>query len=919
MLNLLLFLLLLDTTAGYVATTPPSAYRNVGRHTTNLTSSQYDWLCSRSHTNTAFVGVQPYAKLLLFTPGDCFKSCIEAYPRCAAVVYYNLHEGDLNNVCYTFDRNSVDENVALVPERPANPQDVIRALEIVPNCHLFDPVPPLRDEYVKSTDTLSQSKRVETVSAMSSSTTSVVGSGAWSAWTTCTPRTPHQIRSQPCDYGRLINRRRCTFGSLYPAYRTAVVVHANIPYPPMPYIHPECHTEEYDRILTRHMDQMRQICCVRKEAETREIVQKPTTTVIPNCRQICIPEEKENIYISRGMTAGHGTVTDVGVMPKSEWGEWSIWSVCSATCDHGTEIRYRKCSGDRCLGESYQVKACDNLPPCKTWSEWTPWSECRATCGLGERTRSRYCYLGKNRCHGNDFEVEQCQHAQQCGTWGPWEDWTACTAPCGRSEKTRRRYCLGVGGCIGPDRESKDCELKPCAEWAPWQEWSYCSVSCGMGVQERRRICLGVECEGPAVDEQKCDEQPCSEWMPWSQWSTCSASCGYGYISRTRMCVPPGRCEGESVEIEVCHVMDCGMWSPWQEWGYCEPGLNEEYRRRVCMGPPDSCGPEKTYEVRSCTVLPEDMWEEWSYWSVCPTCGFASQERTRKCMGPWCRGHFHDERLCDIQPCSTWGGWTTWGSCSATCGNGKRVRTRVCLNGFDCVGDSEEYQHCTGPYPCAEWQHWGEWTSCDSQCGLGKRTRMRQCVSSGYPVDQCFGPSVESTECIDRPCCEWSKWAEWTECDRACGGGKETRVRQCQRPGDAFAACECPGISKDTRDCNLYPCPTPTSTVIGVNHTKQHTGVVIDKSTVAPLPPAAPSYDCIPYSNCYQPPQPVIPLNQTNCQWTQWCDWSPCPTTCNFGLTRRHRYCVGDNRCVCTGPSLQKVNCAASEQCRKRK
>jgi len=32
-------------------------------------------------------------------------------------------------------------------------------------------------------------------------------------------------------------------------------------------------------------------------------------------------------------------------------------------------------------------------------------------------------------------------------------------------------------------------------------------------------------------------------------------------------------------------------------------------------------------------------------------------------------------------PCPSWGEWTTWGECNATCGGGKQISRRQCMNG----------------------------------------------------------------------------------------------------------------------------------------------------------------------------------------------------------------------------------------------
>ena len=41
-------------------------------------------------------------------------------------------------------------------------------------------------------------------------------------------------------------------------------------------------------------------------------------------------------------------------------------------------------------------------------------------------------------------------------------------------------------------------------------------------------------------------------------------------------------------------------------------------------------------------------------------------------------------------------GWTEWSSwaCSATCGSGKKTRSRICLTPGNCVGDADEEDDC---------------------------------------------------------------------------------------------------------------------------------------------------------------------------------------------------------------------------------
>lgn len=117
-------------------------------------------LCVRIHNNTAFEGVEPYDIQLTKNAYECQKVCVAVFPKCVGLVFYYIHGQEDDHICYLFDRNSVDPDIQLIQEKPKNEKDIIRALEIVIDCHQFDPFPPLgEDGVVTSTDKVPRSKR----------------------------------------------------------------------------------------------------------------------------------------------------------------------------------------------------------------------------------------------------------------------------------------------------------------------------------------------------------------------------------------------------------------------------------------------------------------------------------------------------------------------------------------------------------------------------------------------------------------------------------------------------------------------------------------------------------------------------------------------------------------------------------------
>ncbi|XP_048738660.1 properdin-like isoform X2 [Ostrea edulis] len=232
------------------------------------------------------------------------------------------------------------------------------------------------------------------------------------------------------------------------------------------------------------------------------------------------------------------------------WGQWSQFSLCSATCGSGTMMRSRKCDdppaqygGSECKGMPYQEKRCKNrnCPLHGGWSLWGPWSECSVTCDTGMVTRTRTCdsprpLFGGRKCDGSATDTRECTANKQCPVHGGWTSWTTqgrCNAPrCETGTAIRSRSCTNPrprnGGrpCVGRSYSREGCvndeNCPKTGEWCNWNEWSQCTATCtGLNsMQVRQRSCQcpgpqsgGSDCDGNKYEARECvNVQPCNPY-----------------------------------------------------------------------------------------------------------------------------------------------------------------------------------------------------------------------------------------------------------------------------------------------------------------------------------------------------------------------------------------------------------------------
>jgi len=136
-----------------------------------------------------------------------------------------------------------------------------------------------------------------------------------------------------------------------------------------------------------------------------------------------------------------------------------------------------------------------------------------------------------------------------------------------------------------------------------------------------------------------------------------------------------------------------------------------------------------------------------------------------------------------------------------------------CQNGGICTGVANSYictcpagytgDNCQTAVDCAigEWEAWG---SCSASCGDGTRTRSRMNTELQHAA--CPTGNTESEACNEDPCdqdCMFT-WASWGACSQSCAGGTRSRTASISTPA-AGSGTACPS-SPDTEACNPQPC-----------------------------------------------------------------------------------------------------------------
>ena len=293
------------------------------------------------------------------------------------------------------------------------------------------------------------------------------------------------------------------------------------------------------------------------------------------------------------------------------WGEFSAWSECTATCGGGSMTRKRSCDspapdngGNDCEGDDEETAVC-NEDPCPVDGKWSEWEngECSATCGGGTMTITRYCnnpapeYGGKD-CEGEAEELALCNE-DPCPEIQPpavvfpekpgpvesgWSEWTPfensyCYLDDHDNCKIDKfRNCPDNAVCEGEEVEKSfdcptdapECEIPTGPVDGGWSEWRAAARKCHRNAHNEckmtyKRKCNnpkrrngGKKCDGDATVERDCPaDKKCKNYGPFAGFVKRDAICEDVPVKKKCLqvyeCKDNYKCATGSIKYKTCH------------------------------------------------------------------------------------------------------------------------------------------------------------------------------------------------------------------------------------------------------------------------------------------------------------------------------------------------------------------------------
>uniref|UniRef100_A0A665VKH1 SCO-spondin n=1 Tax=Echeneis naucrates TaxID=173247 RepID=A0A665VKH1_ECHNA len=663
-------------------------------------------------------------------------------------------------------------------------------------------------------------------------------------------------------------------------------------------------------------------------------------------------------------------------LPDGVWSKWTGWSECSKTCfnlvdEVGIRRRFRSCNHSLtvfnhthsgCDGENEEQEPCNTVhcPVNGGWSVWSVWSQCSSECDSGVQTRERFCNSpspqhGGSSCSGPHIQTGDC-NSHPCSGACPEGMVYMTAAECEAHGGACPRICLDMtstdvqcatacyDGCycaLGLYLLNGSCVLL--AQCPCYHQGETYSAGSSLLVD----ACNNCTCVN---GEMQCGTAPCPVdcgWSSWTQWSTCSRTCDVGVRRRYRSGTNPppafgGRpCKGDRIGIDTCSIEPCfGVKEPWSTWSKCSVTCGGGYRTRT-RGPIRIHGTAQQFSA--CNLQPcggDQLCPQGQLWKQCVRgavlCTDLLMDLSRNCT-PGC-----------------------------TCPHGTYQQDGVCVQESDCrcevngeqykPGDIRQLNDSTCLFD-GQWSSWTPWGQCSVSCGAGLKSRYRFCPGpqqSGSGL-LCLGPHREDQVCISSPCDRdggWGKWSNWTKCTKSCGGGIQSRKRECDSPSPEGEGDYCEGLGTEVVACNTDHCPVaPCSKVPGTVFSSCGPSCPRSCDDLAHC-----EWRCEP--GCYCTEGKILSANGTVCveredcpcldlstgnrleagettkapdecnnctceggrlnctrytcpvsgDWCEWSEWTPCSRTCGAEYVSRYR------SCSCPEPKAGGAACSEEQE-----
>ncbi|XP_077998339.1 uncharacterized protein LOC144451387 isoform X2 [Glandiceps talaboti] len=511
------------------------------------------------------------------------------------------------------------------------------------------------------------------------------------------------------------------------------------------------------------------------------------------------------------------------------------------------------------------------------FSQWSLWSSCSQTCGGGIRSRSRECNQPTPSvsptgapCDGA-FDEESLCMILECPSGLNRYTWLGCY-----NDKHVPEILVTLEDTSNPyldgHYEVRTEKAKKCAQAAAYVGHDIFAMRFGGKCYSMSTLEEGPDfykSEGPArecvdgfgapdsIDVYSLTDHVDGGWSVWSDYNQCSEG---GIKTRTRECNNPSPsiggnyCEGSSTEDKVCNI-HCPIDGGWSEWvsGDCTAscGSGTIISTRECNNPYPAYGgsgclgssmKEEECNIAECIIVVDGGWSEWMAVGDCSAeCGSGTQSYMRECNNPvpqnggqQCEGEVTMDKICNNGECpvdGVWSDWTPVGTCSVPCGSGTLAYIRSCSNpppangGLDCVGPTTKEEDCfLTPCPVnGKYSDWEDWTECDKSCGGGHQTRTRACDSPPpqYGGNDCKdeGPYLETRSCNDFYCAidgGWTDWSDWGPCEPDCNDGYQSQSRSCTNPKPMYGGFSCEGNATTIRSCDYLDivCEEPGPEII---------------------------------------------------------------------------------------------------------